>query len=307
MKILVIGLDGAEPERLLGDERLENVRRLMDAGCYGRFEDVGTAGSAAGWTCLETGCDPGADVGTGAAGVAHESSGPAESPETEARAIWDVLARAGRRSVRLGLPLGGLPCSDHGLGLALTLPWPPPPVASESGHDQARRHFALVRQLLQAEEWDDFHFVEPSLNSLYQALHPERDAGRAPQGPEQDAIRDHYQLLDREIGAVLELLTEDTLVLVVSLHDDGGAARDQVPQGGFILACSALPPLGPIGGVRLLDMAPTLLALAGCDIPATMPGRPLATDPRIASPADPSPLDEEELIRERLRGLGYIA
>ena len=36
MKILVIGLDCAAPSILLEDERLENVRRLMDAGCYGR-------------------------------------------------------------------------------------------------------------------------------------------------------------------------------------------------------------------------------------------------------------------------------
>jgi predicted AlkP superfamily phosphohydrolase/phosphomutase len=35
MRILVIGLDCAAPELLFGDERLENIRRLMDAGCYG--------------------------------------------------------------------------------------------------------------------------------------------------------------------------------------------------------------------------------------------------------------------------------
>ena len=30
MKILVLGLEGATPELLFGDERLSNVRRLME-------------------------------------------------------------------------------------------------------------------------------------------------------------------------------------------------------------------------------------------------------------------------------------
>src|SRR5262249_60184562 len=40
MKILVIGLDCAAPELLFGDPRLENFRRLMEAGCYGRLESI---------------------------------------------------------------------------------------------------------------------------------------------------------------------------------------------------------------------------------------------------------------------------
>ena len=33
MKILIIGLDGAISEQLFSDERLENIRRLMEYGC----------------------------------------------------------------------------------------------------------------------------------------------------------------------------------------------------------------------------------------------------------------------------------
>jgi hypothetical protein len=40
MKILVVSLDCAVPELLLGEERLSNIRRLMSAGCFGRFERV---------------------------------------------------------------------------------------------------------------------------------------------------------------------------------------------------------------------------------------------------------------------------
>ena len=39
MKILVVGLDCAAPELLLG-EPLPNIRRLMEAGAYGRLESI---------------------------------------------------------------------------------------------------------------------------------------------------------------------------------------------------------------------------------------------------------------------------
>jgi len=38
MRILVIGLEGAAPGELLGREDLANVRRLMEAGCFGGLE-----------------------------------------------------------------------------------------------------------------------------------------------------------------------------------------------------------------------------------------------------------------------------
>ena len=38
MKILVFDLNGAKRAKLFGDERLENLRRLMDMGCFGELE-----------------------------------------------------------------------------------------------------------------------------------------------------------------------------------------------------------------------------------------------------------------------------
>ncbi len=58
---------------------------------------------------------------------------------------------------------------------------------------------------------------------------------------------------------------------------------------------------------RLLDIAPTLLALAGVEVPASMQGRSLVTGqiPRQSTMAADD-LDDERLVRERLSGLGYI-
>jgi predicted AlkP superfamily phosphohydrolase/phosphomutase len=59
MKILVIGLDCAAPEILLKDERLGNIRRLMEGGCYGRLESVIPPITVPAWMCMSTSQDPG--------------------------------------------------------------------------------------------------------------------------------------------------------------------------------------------------------------------------------------------------------
>jgi predicted AlkP superfamily phosphohydrolase/phosphomutase len=58
-KILVIGLDCAAPELLLDEDRLENVRRLMDGGCYRRLERIVPPITVPAWMCMATSQDPG--------------------------------------------------------------------------------------------------------------------------------------------------------------------------------------------------------------------------------------------------------
>ena len=59
MKICVLGLDCAAPEVVFGDERLVNIRRLMDAGVYGRLESVIPPITVPAWMCMCTSQDPG--------------------------------------------------------------------------------------------------------------------------------------------------------------------------------------------------------------------------------------------------------
>jgi Type I phosphodiesterase / nucleotide pyrophosphatase len=61
MKILVIGLDCATPELLLGEERLENIR-LMDGGCYGRLEGIVPPITVPAWMCMATSQDRGSGL-----------------------------------------------------------------------------------------------------------------------------------------------------------------------------------------------------------------------------------------------------
>jgi hypothetical protein len=90
-------------------------------------------------------------------------------------------------------------------------------------------------------------------------------------------------------------------------NDTGPDDCNHAQFGAFVLAGPGVPARGELEGAHLLDVAPTLLALGGYDIPDEMQGRNLLGDGGEA-PLGPglSPTDEET-IRRRLSGLGYIS
>src|SRR5207253_5676103 len=109
MKILVLGLDCAAPELLLGYDDLPNIRRLMDVGCYGRLESVIPPITVPAWMCLATGQDPGS---LGVYGFrnridrSYGGLGIVDSRSFTELTLWDQVAREGGRSVVIGVPPG---------------------------------------------------------------------------------------------------------------------------------------------------------------------------------------------------------
>jgi predicted AlkP superfamily phosphohydrolase/phosphomutase len=93
-----------------------------------------------------------------------------------------------------------------------------------------RTHFKVVRHLLENHEWDYFQFVEIGLDRVQHGFWKHHDPAHVlhePGSPYTETIRDYYRMLDEEIGTILELLDDETNVLVVSDH---GAQR---LDGGF--------------------------------------------------------------------------
>jgi predicted AlkP superfamily phosphohydrolase/phosphomutase len=90
-------------------------------------------------------------------------------------------------------------------------------------------------------------------------------------------------------------------------NDTGPDDCNHAQFGAFILAGPNSPLTGEIQGAHLLDVAPTLLELGGYEIPATMQGRSLVTG-NAFQPAQKGhhSSTEEQLVRDRLSGLGYI-
>lgn len=265
MKILVVGLDCAAPELLFGDERLVNIRRLMDAGAYGRLESVVPPITVPAWMCMATGQDPGA---LGVYGfrnrVDHSYDGlrVVNSRSINELAVWDQIAREGKKSVVIGVPPNYPPRKVNGLSVGCFLTpdsskdvFTHPADASDEIRrlvgeypvdvkgfrtgDKARlrddvqamtrAHFAVVRHYLRRDDWDFFQFVEIGLDRMHHGFwrhHDPEHVLHEPDSPYRDVIRDYYRSLDEEIGRLLELLDEETVVLVVSDHGarklDGG-------------------------------------------------------------------------------------
>ena len=270
MKICVLGLDCAAPEIIFGDERLVNLRRLMDAGVYGRLESVIPPITVPAWMSMATSQDPGS---LGVYGFrnrvdySYDKLSFANSASIKALAIWDQLAREGKRSIIVGVPPNYPPRRIHGISVGCFLT--PDTTKSDFTHPASLRtkindlvgeypvdvknfrtarkdwlkdeifkmsekQWQVVHWLLKDEEWDYFHFVDIGLDRMHHGFwnyFDEKHVQFEPGNPYQNAIPEYYLRLDEQIGKALELLDNDTLVLVVSDHGaqrlDGGIAINQ--------------------------------------------------------------------------------
>ena len=265
MKLLVIGLDCAAPALLFGDERLTNIRRLMEGGCYGRLESVVPPITIPAWQCMVTSQDPGSLGVYGFRNRADRSYAKLDivnSRTFKAQTIWDHLAMEGKRAVVIGVPPSFPPKRLNGIAVGCFMT---PSIEDDYTYpssikdeirelvgeylvdvkgfrtddkawlrdqifEMSRKQFTVVRHYLQHAQWDYFHFVNIALDRVHHGFwkyidetHPDYE----PDSPFASVIPDFYQHLDDEIGQVLELLDDDTAVLVVSDH---GA---QALHGGF--------------------------------------------------------------------------
>lgn len=266
MKILVIGLDCAAPELLFGDERLVNLRRLMTAGTWGRLESVIPPITVPAWMCLATSQDPGSLGVYGFRNRTDHSYGGltvVDSRSIRELAIWDQVAREGGRSVIIGVPPSFPPRKVAGICVGCFLT--PDPATDAYTHPAAvkdeiaalvgeyevdvkgfrtgdkawlrdailrmsRKLFTVVRHFVARGDWDYFQFVDIGLDRVHHGFwryHDPLHVLHEPGSPYADVIRDYYRHLDAEIGRLLELLDDDTVVLVTSDH---GARR---LDGGF--------------------------------------------------------------------------
>jgi predicted AlkP superfamily phosphohydrolase/phosphomutase len=266
MKLLVVGLDCAAPALLLEDETLVNFRRLMAAGCYGKLESVIPPITIPAWRCMATSQDPGSLGVYGFRNRADHSYGNLKivnSRSFKALTIWDHLALEGRKSVLIGVPPSFPPPRVNGIAVGCFLT--PDPATDEYTHpahikqeiaglvgeymvdvkgfrsdekawlrdqifEMSRRQFTVIRHYLQQADWDYFQFVNIALDRVHHGFwkyldptHPDHQPG----SEFASVIPDFYRHLDEELGRLLELVDDQTAILVVSDH---GA---QALHGGF--------------------------------------------------------------------------
>lgn len=266
MRILVLGLDCAAPELLFGDERLANVRRLMSMGAWGRLESVIPPITVPAWMCLATSQDPGTLGVYGFRNRSDRSYAGLSfvtSRTIQELTIWDQLAREGKKSVIIGVPPNFPPRKVNGVSIGCFLT--PDPTKDEYTHPasaaeeirqlvgeyetdvkgfrtddkgwlrdaifrMSRKYWKVLRHYLEKGDWDYLHGVDIGLDRVHHGFwkyHDPEHVLHEPDSEFKDVIPQYYAHLDEEIGRVLELLDDETIVLVVSDH---GAQR---LDGGF--------------------------------------------------------------------------
>ncbi len=285
-KVLVIGLDCAEPSLVFDRWRdeLPNFNRLMSGGVYGRLESCIPAITVPAWSVMMSSKDPG-QLGIygfrNRADYSYDKMTIATGSAVKEDRVWDILSRAGKQVVTIGVPGSYPPRSVNGVMVGCFLSpsaksqytYPPEikdQIASWVGeyqvdvpqfrtedkdfllkqiYDMTDQHFVVVKKLLTEKPWDFGMFVEMGVDRIHHGMwkytdpsHPKYEPGNK----WQDSIRDYYKKLDGYIGEVLSLIPQDTIVLVVSDHGaktmhGGIAVNEWLIRNGWLVLKDEAP------------------------------------------------------------------
>jgi predicted AlkP superfamily phosphohydrolase/phosphomutase len=297
-RVFLIGLDCAAPTLVF--ERWQNelptLSHLMNQGAYGLLRSSHPPITVPAWSSMFSSKDPG-QLGfygfRNRADTSYERMRIATNLAVDVDRVWDVLSRANKRPILVGVPqtypvkpLNGICISSF-----LTPPggkrwcWPPALKDEitelldgeqymfdvrnfrtenkawllEQIYKMADQHFKVINHLMDSKPWDLFMFVDMGVDRIHHGFWSYMDPKHPKYRPGsafENAIHDYYVHLDRELGKLLEKLGEDTVVLVVSDH---GA---KPLEGGFCVN----EWLKQQGLLVLKDQPPGLVPLEKCEV-----------------------------------------
>jgi predicted AlkP superfamily phosphohydrolase/phosphomutase len=255
MKVMLIGLDCAEPSLVLERWRAElpTLAGLMERGVYGPLTSVVPPITVPAWSCMMSSRTPG-DLGIygfrNRADHSYDALFVANGSDVKAPRLWDLATREGKPSIVLGVPGTYPPRPLNGVMVSCFLT---PSLESQYTYPQLLRReveqvvgdylfdctnfrtedkddllrqvyrmtdkrFRLADHLLRTKPWELFAMVEMGTDRMHHAFWKHMDAD----GPYGDAILAYHRHVDRLLGSLLDHADDDTAVLVVSDH---GAKR----------------------------------------------------------------------------------
>ncbi|MBA3947190.1 MAG: alkaline phosphatase family protein [Herpetosiphonaceae bacterium] len=249
-------------------DELPTLSGLMDKGVYCRMESCIPAITVPAWACMTSSRDPG-QLGVygfrNRADYSYENMTIATARAIKVPRLWNVLGDAGKHVGVIGVPqtYPVSPVNGELVSCFLTpsaksqYTHPPqlkreiagwidgdllmdvPNFRSENKaqilsdiYRMAEQHFEICKQLLRREQYDFFMTVDMGVDRIHHGFWKEMDArhpNHVPGSPFANAIHEYYHFIDRKVAELLELIDDDTAVLVVSDH--GG----KVMLGGFCL------------------------------------------------------------------------
>ena len=256
-KVLVIGLDCATPRTLFQDflEVCPNIKRLMNSGVYGILRSSDPAITIPAWMVMVTGKNPGT---LGLYGFRHRKNysyidfSVANSSIVKEPKIWDYLEGKNLKSIIFGIPpsFPAYPINGHLVSGFITPDTLsnytyPPELKQEISeiteeyvidvkfrtnqkeqllkdiYKMTKSQFRVIKHLIKNKQWDYFHFVIIGLDRIHHAFwkfydntHAKYERGNI----FESVLKNYYKYLDKEIGEIIELVDEDTILFVVSDH-----------------------------------------------------------------------------------------
>lgn len=254
---MVIGLDCASPRTLFEDflDDCPNIKKLMDNGVYGKLKSSDPPITVPAWMVMSTSKKPGT---LGIYGFRHRKGNSytdywvTNSQTISEPKIWDIIRKKGLKSIILGIP-PTFPAHPINGNLVTGFITPdtlsnftyPPELKKEISENigdyivdvnfrtnakeqlliniykMTRSHFKTIKYLMKNKEWDYVQFVIIGLDRLHHAFwkyydkfHHKYEAGNI----FESVIKKYYKYLDKEVGDLLDLIDEDTIIVVVSDH-----------------------------------------------------------------------------------------
>src|SRR6266487_2308082 len=261
-KVLVIGLDCAPPELVFDQWRdeLPNFKRVMDDGVWGKLESCIPAITVPAWSSMLSSKDPGTLGFYGfrnRGDYSYDKHTLANANSVKTDRVWDILSRAGKKVITVGVPQTYPPKPVNGIQVGCFLtpstrnldkPYTYPAsvmqeIEATVGdylvdvpnfrtndkdyllrqiYTMTEKRFKLVKRWITEKDWDFFMFVEMGTDRIHHGLWKYHDPTHHKYEVHptlNQSIYNYYRYIDGEIGQILDLVDEDnTTIIIVSDH-----------------------------------------------------------------------------------------
>jgi len=256
-KLVVIGLDCATPRTLFKEfiEDCPNIKKLMESGVYGKLRSCDPPITIPAWLVMSTGKKAGT---LGLYGFRHRKENSyddfwiATSNSIKEPKIWDIIAKKGLKSCILGITPTYPPQKINGCLVTgfitpdSTTEFTYPPELKEEIiknigdyifdvnfrvdkkevllkkiYEMSKIQFKTVKYLMETKEWNYFKFVIIGLDRFHHAFWKYFDKEHHKYEPGnifEFEMKKYYHYLDTEVGKLLDILDDDTIVMIVSDH-----------------------------------------------------------------------------------------
>lgn len=238
-------------------DELPNMKSIMETGVFARLRSTDPPITVPAWTSMMTSHDPGMLGFYGfrnRKSYNYEDLYFANASFVKAKTVWNHLSRSRKRSLVMGVPQTFPPKPLNGLlvGCFLTpdkthVYTYPPELGAEldriadgdyiidvkdfrSDNRQelydsvcvmTERRFKTFRHLIKKEQFDFAMMVEMGIDRLHHAFwrfFSKSHRLYEPGNPYEHFMLDYYKRIDDEIGRTMDVLDEDTSVMLVSDH-----------------------------------------------------------------------------------------